>query len=157
MISSDSIFSSHLIHAQSFKYHQSAVTHLYSSYSDLCSDIQAHNSIFQLGTCTWVSYRQLILIMFKFKLVVFAHHQPSCQNKNKTLLNQHLYLSKWYHHPYIYRSQRSGSHLHTSSSCSYPIQSITESVWLYILYVSQTHSLLPISNSKYSFFFTRLS
>lgn len=69
----------------------SAVTRPYNSYSDLCSDIQALKSSFLLGTHTLVSHRQLKLLMFILKFMVFARHQPCCQNKNKTLLNQHSY------------------------------------------------------------------
>lgn len=75
-----------------FQVPPSAVTQPYSSYSDLCSDIQALKSSFLLGTRTVVSHRQLKLLMFIFKFMVFAHHQPCCQNKDKTLLNQHSYL-----------------------------------------------------------------
>jgi len=88
---SDSIFLSVLTRAQSFRCHHSPVTQPYSSYSDLCSDIQALKSSFLLGTHTLVSHRQLKLLMFILKFMVFAHHQPCCQNKNKTLLNQHSY------------------------------------------------------------------
>ena len=120
----------------------------YGSYSDLCADVQALKSSFLLGTRTLVSHRQLKLPMFMLPKQKQNTSQPA------------FILSKWYHHPCIYRSQRSGSHLHTPFSYNYPIQSLTITVQLYILHVSSStsfHLHYNYSDSKYSYFFTRFA
>ena len=80
--------------------------------------------------------------------MVFPHHQLPCkktkQNKTKhSSTNTCISVNDPTTHPFTW-ARDLGAAFITCFTCSYSVQSITESLWLYVLYVPQTHRRLSI-------------